>query len=173
MDGLPAPARGRHSCRERELARLRVRLQAVVGGAGGIVLLSGEPGIGKTRTARELMREARAAGATVLWGGCFEGEWSPPYGPWAEALGAAARAIDLTRLADTLGPGGPLLARLVPDLQAAVPADATGASLPTTPAPGPALLYDAAVRLLLAVASRAPLSSLVPSSTTPTCSSSE
>ena len=51
--------------RERELARLRVRLAAQQR-AGGVVLVAGEPGIGKTRLAHKLAGEVRTAGTAAL-----------------------------------------------------------------------------------------------------------
>jgi predicted ATPase len=59
--------------REAELAALTADLEAALAGRGGMVLLAGEPGIGKTRLAEELAAQARARGALVLWGRCWEG----------------------------------------------------------------------------------------------------
>jgi predicted ATPase len=56
--------------REAELAALAADLDAAVAGRGGVVLLAGEPGIGKTRLAEELAARAAARGALVLWGRC-------------------------------------------------------------------------------------------------------
>lgn len=53
--------------RERELAALRANVDDAVGGHGGVVLLAGEAGIGKTRTAEELAEYARARGASEEW----------------------------------------------------------------------------------------------------------
>jgi class 3 adenylate cyclase len=60
--------------RSAELSRLRQRLQENCGGRGGLVMLAGEPGIGKTRLVEELADAARAERALVLWGRCYEGE---------------------------------------------------------------------------------------------------
>ena len=56
------------------------------GGERRLVLVCGEPGIGKTRLAAELAHEARDGGATVLYGRCDD-EAGVPYQPWREALG--------------------------------------------------------------------------------------
>src|SRR5262245_63783913 len=77
--------------RAAELARVEGRLEEARGGRGGVVLLVGEPGIGKTRTLEEFAETARAQDALVLWGRCYEGEAARPYGPVAEALGDTAR----------------------------------------------------------------------------------
>ena len=70
--------------RERELATLRAHLAAALGGRGGLVLLGGEAGIGKTALAEALLREAEAQGALVLVGRCYDLSETPPYGPWTE-----------------------------------------------------------------------------------------
>lgn len=61
-------------------------LAARDGRGSATVLLSGEPGIGKTRTAAEIAVRAQADGAMVLHGGCDEG-LSVPFQPFVEALG--------------------------------------------------------------------------------------
>lgn len=57
-------------------------------------MLVGEAGIGKTRTAAEFPGQAHSAGALVLRGSCYEGEWAPPYGPFVEALTARVVSIN-------------------------------------------------------------------------------
>ena len=57
--------------RERELGELRAALEETLTGQGRLVMLVGEPGIGKTRTAQELASYAATRGAQVLWGWCY------------------------------------------------------------------------------------------------------
>jgi class 3 adenylate cyclase/Cdc6-like AAA superfamily ATPase len=71
--------------REPELARLRKAFDSAVAGHGGLVMLVGEPGIGKTRTTQELETYARMRGAQVLWGRTHEAAGAPPYWPWLQA----------------------------------------------------------------------------------------
>ncbi|MCX6466768.1 MAG: BTAD domain-containing putative transcriptional regulator, partial [Pseudonocardiales bacterium] len=86
---LPRPARRGRSApcvgRDRELAVLLRRVAAAADGDGGVVLVRGEPGIGKTRLLAELGAAAAARGATVLSGRCPEGG-ALPFHPFAEAL---------------------------------------------------------------------------------------
>ena len=77
--------------RARELALLRASLEEATIGHGRLVLLAGEPGIGKTRTADEVCAEASSRGVRVLWGRCHEGEGAPAYWPWVQAIRAHAR----------------------------------------------------------------------------------
>jgi len=80
-----------------------------------LVLVSGEPGVGKTRLAAELARRAHGEGATVLFGRCDD-ELSVPYQPFAEALRTYAHACATADLEAQLGPLGGDVARLVPEL---------------------------------------------------------
>ena len=54
--------------RQSELAELQETFQRALSGQGGIVMLAGEPGIGKTRMAQELASVAETRGAQVFWG---------------------------------------------------------------------------------------------------------
>src|SRR5688572_25283813 len=76
--------------RERELATLDVALGQLSTQRGGIYLLSGEPGIGKSRLADEVVTRAEARGARVAWGRCWEAGGAPAFWPWHEAFGALA-----------------------------------------------------------------------------------
>ena len=71
--------------REQELERLRKAFDNAVSGHGGLVMLVGEPGIGKTRTTQELETYAKMRGAQVLWGRTHESAGAPPYWPWIQA----------------------------------------------------------------------------------------
>ena len=71
--------------RERELELLRERWGATPAGAGGVVVLAGEAGVGKTRLAARFAAAAHAGGATVLHGRIDE-ETVVPYQPFVEAL---------------------------------------------------------------------------------------
>ena len=74
--------------RQRERQFLRDLLASAIAGQGGLVLVSGEAGIGKTTLVDELITHARDAGALVLTGGCYDLTTTPPYGPWTEAIRA-------------------------------------------------------------------------------------
>src|SRR5207249_6155766 len=86
---LPGPlaAAGRFPFAGREGARelLATRWKEACVDARRIVLVAGEPGIGKTRLVSELARRAQTDGAIVLLGRCFE-ETGAPYAPFVEAL---------------------------------------------------------------------------------------
>jgi DNA-binding CsgD family transcriptional regulator len=77
--------------RQAELAELDAALSAALGGAGRLVFVAGEPGIGKSRLAREVAARARAVGATVVTGRAVPAGQSTPYRPLTEALLQAFR----------------------------------------------------------------------------------
>lgn len=72
--------------REREMETLRGCLDAALVGRGGLVLIGGAAGIGKTALAESLCRDAEARGALVLIGRCYDLTETPPYGPWLECF---------------------------------------------------------------------------------------
>jgi predicted ATPase len=72
--------------RERERGELRHALDETREGRGRLFLVSGEPGIGKTRLAEEIARETAAQGMLAVWGRCWEGDGAPAYWPWIQAI---------------------------------------------------------------------------------------
>jgi tetratricopeptide (TPR) repeat protein len=82
--------RGRLVARERELSEARALWRKASAGEGGLLLVSGEPGIGKTRLVRELCTEVHVAGDRVLVGECYA-EGGAPYAPFAQILRRAFR----------------------------------------------------------------------------------
>src|SRR3954451_1998588 len=81
--------------RDRELGTLRAALAGALAGAGRLVLLGGDAGIGKTALAAALCREAVSAGAAILSGHCYDGAETPPYGAWVE-VAEQARTLHLS-----------------------------------------------------------------------------
>ena len=73
-------------------------LDDAMSGQGRLVMLVGEPGIGKTRTARELAAHAERQGAQVLWGWCYEDEGAPSYWLWVQLLRAYVQRADAEQL---------------------------------------------------------------------------
>ncbi len=67
--------------RQREMGKLKVILEDALSSQGQLLMLVGEPGIGKTRTAQELAGHAETRGAQVLWGWCYERRVHHPSGP--------------------------------------------------------------------------------------------
>ena len=85
-DGEGEPGLSGFVGRVRELGELTAALGALPSGHGSFFLVTGEPGIGKTRLAEELSTKARARGVTVAWGSAWEGRGAPPFWPWVQVL---------------------------------------------------------------------------------------
>jgi predicted ATPase len=141
--------------REAELAALTADLEAALAGRGGMVLLAGEPGIGKTRLAEELAAQASARGVLVLWGRCWEGEGAPAFWPWVQVVRAYVQTSDPAALRQDMGAGAADIAQIVPTV---------GECLPDLPAPPPTepeaarfRLFDSLAGFLRAAAARRPL----------------
>jgi DNA-binding CsgD family transcriptional regulator len=140
--------------RERELRILESLLDEAASSRGRGAMLVGEPGIGKTRLARELAAVARAGGAAVLWGTCAERE-TPPFGPWVDAADEHVAAARPDELRARLGTSLPVLAELVPALAERLPDLAPPTEL--APSASRVRAYEALSRLLLDAAAGSPL----------------
>src|SRR5215217_1534819 len=98
-------------------------LGALFAGRGGLVLLGGEAGIGKSRLAMEVAERAAHRGAATLRGAAYEQEKQLPYGPFVEALEGFAGPIRSDELRAPVGDAAPELVRLVPALAAKLGSD--------------------------------------------------
>ena len=97
-----------------ELARVTAALEAARGGDGRFLALAGEPGIGKTRLAQEVMLQGRAAGWTPLVGRCYEEHDHTPYFLFRDVLTAAWDGASPV-LRERAGQRFAALGRLLPD----------------------------------------------------------
>ena len=109
---------GRHP----EMVQLGAALDDALAGRGRLVLLAGEPGIGKTRTAQEIAQQAHAQGAVPLWGRCYEEEGAPAYWPWIQIVRSLMGQLDVEQLGKSMGAGAADIAEIVPELMQRLPA---------------------------------------------------
>jgi predicted ATPase len=89
--------------RQHELGELKAMLEDALLGHGRLVMITGEPGIGKTRTTQELAALAEQRGAEVLWGRCYEQQGAPPYWPWLQILRAIVQQTNADALQSAMG----------------------------------------------------------------------
>jgi tetratricopeptide (TPR) repeat protein len=146
-------ARGRLVAREEELTRVRALWQRAAAGEGRVLLVSGEPGVGKSRLVRELVTQVQVAGDRALVGESYA-EGGAPYAPFGQMV---RRALEGSAR------GGPALPDFVlADLVALAPA--LRLNFPGVP-PNPVLdpeseqqrLFESVVALFMALSERGPL----------------
>ena len=99
-------AAGRLYGRQDDAAALHAAWQAAYAGTGGLALVTGEAGIGKTSLVEELVAAAELDGAVVLSGHCYDLESGSPFAPWAELLRNAPVENGLPALEDAVQDGG-------------------------------------------------------------------
>jgi class 3 adenylate cyclase/tetratricopeptide (TPR) repeat protein len=110
--------------REDDLRRVMSAVDAVAGGSGRLVLLAGEPGVGKTRLAQEVTLAVRNRGYLVASGRCYAPHQAVPYYPFLEAL-ATAYAAAPSGIRTNTQHRWPYLARLLPDQLGPPPASSS------------------------------------------------
>src|SRR6266566_2881747 len=102
--------------RQRELNLIWSHYHAASNGNAQVVLVSGEPGIGKTRLLEEVGALATKDEAIVLHGGASEAEGMPPYLPFLEAFGRHIQVTPLDQLRAQVTAAPQVLATLLPEL---------------------------------------------------------
>ena len=131
--------------RQREVRDLLEALDDAVSGRGRLILVGGEPGIGKSRLADELATRAQELGHQVLWGRGWEDAGAPPFWPWVQALRAYLRSTSLEDVRRHMGPGAADIAQMLPELGTLIP------DLPPRPADSESArfqLFDSVATLL-------------------------
>ena len=138
--------------REDEWTTLVKAWKAVNRGAGRIVLIQGEAGVGKSRLAEEFLRWIVAQGGSVLRGHGYDGRAGIPYEPVVEVL---RDALGAPGLAGTAPEWLTEVARLVPELKQRFPA----LSEPATPSNSTEgwRLFEGVAQLMLALAAERPV----------------
>ncbi|MEU4590411.1 ATP-binding protein [Micromonospora aurantiaca (nom. illeg.)] len=161
------PRFGQHIIgREHPAALLRAEVARLVDSHGGLVLVTGEPGIGKTTLVSAAADEARRSGALVLGAACWDSDTAPDYWPWVQVLRRLARSADDRRGVREAADAG--LAALLGERAAGDTAEATEPGDPTEPGdthvaePGDAGRaefdrHDAVTAALVAVAQHRPV----------------
>jgi class 3 adenylate cyclase/tetratricopeptide (TPR) repeat protein len=129
--GIMPPALTPLVGRDSEQANLRRAVDEALAGHGGLALVAGEAGVGKSRLVAEIGGEAGARGMRVLTGHCVEMDSAPPYLPYVEMI---EQAISSPRsplaLREALGDVAPEIARIAPALRRIFPDIAQPVELP-------------------------------------------
>ena len=136
--------------REAELRGLTLALEDARQGRGGVTIVLGEAGIGKTRLVSQAAGAAAREGVFVLLGRAYESEQGFPFGPWVDALRSGGVIAELQRHADTGQPWRRELGRLFPELGVTEQVAALGGE-------SMAKLFEAFAQVLTSLTLRQPL----------------
>jgi tetratricopeptide (TPR) repeat protein/transcriptional regulator with XRE-family HTH domain len=124
---LGAVPEGRLIGRDAELDAVRTGIESVIEGSGRLLVVAGEPGVGKTRLSQEATLACRDRGFTVATGRCYEPHRSVPYYPFLEALSSLyGAAPDPVRA--QIPTRWPHVMRLLPDQPSGVLPDTSASS---------------------------------------------
>ena len=107
--------------RTEQLKLLSGKVASTVDGHGGLVLIGGEPGVGKTSLVRQVINDAERRGALAVFGRCYESEGSVAYSPFVEMLEQALSLIPADILREDMADDAPEIARMVPELRRRFP----------------------------------------------------
>jgi class 3 adenylate cyclase len=107
--------------REEEQTKLRRLMHEALAGRGSLVMIGGEPGVGKTRLTEEIGEQGQRLGLRLLTGHCYEREADLPFMPWVEMMERVAVEASPTVLREALGDSAAELARIVPELRRLLP----------------------------------------------------
>ncbi|MFJ6945943.1 AAA family ATPase [Streptomyces wuyuanensis] len=99
--------------REHPVGVLRAEIGRATDSHGGLVLVTGEAGIGKTTLVTQAAQEARQRGALVLGGSCWDSDSAPGYWPWVQVVRALRRAVGEEEWTRAEGAAGGRLAVLL------------------------------------------------------------
>ncbi len=141
--------------RDAELTRVKHLVETASEGRGGVTMLLGEPGVGKSRLAAEASAFAIDRGFTVVAGQCYEAGGPPAYGPFIEALRPLAKRCTRPVLKKLLGEGASWVAKLLPEVR-----DKLQGVPPTPPLPADQerhFLLESVVSFIVGAARRKPL----------------
>jgi class 3 adenylate cyclase len=133
--------------RVHELAELSAGIDGALASHGRLFMVSGEPGVGKSRLARQAAAYAEQKGAQALWGRCWEHGGAPPYWPWVQALRRLIADAEPGVLERWLGTDAAEIAQIAPEVRERI------GGLPEPPSAALAKPETARFRLFDSVAS--------------------
>lgn len=154
--------------REHASGLLDAEIARTVGSHGGLTLIAGEAGIGKTALVTRAAREAGRRGFLVLGGSCWDADNAPGYWPWVQVLRALRRLVDPEEWEALERASARALGALLADSEGTGERLERSADGPRRPADGPErdgggpardgfALFDAVTTALVTASQRRPL----------------
>lgn len=104
-----------------EVAQLHAAYEDAAAGRGRLLMLVGEPGIGKTRLTEEAATYAGLRGGRVVAGSCFEGDVAPAYWPWVQVVRQYLAGTSPDQARAALGQGAGEIAQIVSEIRELIP----------------------------------------------------
>ncbi|HVA41783.1 MAG TPA: AAA family ATPase [Candidatus Binataceae bacterium] len=142
--------------RQREVEELLGGVEEATEGHGRVFLITGEPGIGKTRLAEEVAAHGRRRGAVILWSRCWNAAGTPAYWPWIQLIkGCLAQGVSNGWRAEA-EPAIADISRILP-AAGGISRQRRPARLPEDPEEIRFRLFEAVLTLLKAASRRTPL----------------
>ncbi len=141
--------------RDTELARLAAMWEQARSGTGGLLLIAGEAGVGKSRLVETFASHVRAEGSRVLAGRCYEFERLLPYQPIAEAVRSLAATLTAEDWEKLPGWVAGMISWLLPELVGRIPGMKSASAPP--PEQDPTHVFEALAQFLSASIVRWPL----------------
>ncbi|MER6697934.1 AAA family ATPase [Streptomyces fimicarius] len=124
--------------RDHPVGVLRSEIARATDSHGGLVLVTGEAGIGKSTLVTDAAHEARRRGALVVGGSCWDSDTTPGYWPWVQVLRGLRRSATAAEWAAAQEASDGRLAVLLGDPAKVVTGGSDGPGPSTLPAPGAA-----------------------------------
>jgi tetratricopeptide (TPR) repeat protein len=134
--------------RDREIDELLHGVEKALAGKGQVFLIAGEPGIGKTRLARELSARASGQEMVTLWGRSWDAGGAPLFWPWHQIIRQCLDHEAAREVLAKLGASSNDLSHLVPEVIALTSEHNEGAPLPEDPEQARLRVFDSATRFL-------------------------
>jgi tetratricopeptide (TPR) repeat protein len=148
------PATGRASVdtrleligRDSEIGDLLNGVEQMLAGHGQVFLIAGEPGIGKTRLAKELAVRASGLEIAALWGRSWDAGGAPLFWPWHQIIRECLSYEPAQEVVAKLGPSSHDLSNLAPEVMALTGKHNDSTPLPEDPEQARLRVFDSATR---------------------------
>lgn len=153
--GAKISTEGVFAGRRKEMEVLKRAVEDTLSGHGRLMMITGDPGVGKTRLVTEVAAYAALRGFQVLRGWCHEESGAPAYWPWVQAVRSYVRDRDAEELRTQMGAGATYISDILPEVRERLPNLAPSSAVEASQ--GQFLLFDSIANFLRRASSHQPL----------------